>query len=174
MRRGEGPGPRGSGDWAGEPPTAAAPPLPPPFPAPPADADAVLVKYTYTGDTNLDGRITATDYFALDAGRALGLPGYQHGDFDYSGGVADIDDYLLIDASAMAQYLAAASSAPAPSSPASSSAPMALGGPEPSSKASTPPSPFAPASDLFDSDVEEADPEPRFDLGGAGPEVLNG
>ena len=60
------------------------------------DQNAILVKYTYTGDANLDGRIDAVDYFRLDQGFLTGARTYRDGDFDYSGRV-DANDYSLID-----------------------------------------------------------------------------
>ena len=75
----------------------------------PVDANAVLVKYTYAGDLNLDGRVSITDMFMMDRGRALGLTGYQHGDLDYSGGRADADDYTLLDRAFLGQGSALAS-----------------------------------------------------------------
>jgi hypothetical protein len=59
--------------------------------------DMVLVRFAPAGDSDLDGRITPRDYFAIDTGRAMSLGGYAHGDFDYSGGNGTADDYMLID-----------------------------------------------------------------------------
>lgn len=56
----------------------------------------VLVKYTYNGDADLNGKIDADDYFRIDSGFALKLTGYRDGDFDYNG-IVDADDYFLID-----------------------------------------------------------------------------
>ena len=61
------------------------------------DATSVLVKYTYTGDMNLDGTITGDDYFDIDSGFAAQTVGYASGDLDYNGRI-DADDYFLIDA----------------------------------------------------------------------------
>ena len=68
--------------------------------------DDVLVKYTYYGDTNLDGKVDGSDYSAIDAtflseGFVNGLPttpvsGWQNGDFNYDG-VVNGSDYTLID-----------------------------------------------------------------------------
>jgi hypothetical protein len=60
-------------------------------------ADSILVKYTYNGDANLSGAIDADDYAAIDNGFASNLTGYQNGDFDYSGGKPNSDDYFRID-----------------------------------------------------------------------------
>jgi len=61
----------------------------------------VLVKYTYFGDTNLDGVVNATDYIAIDNGfnsqsGSNPLTGWNNGDFNYDG-VINGDDYSLID-----------------------------------------------------------------------------
>jgi hypothetical protein len=73
------------------------------FDGQPVDTNSVLVKYTYTGDLNLDGRVSIADVFLMDRGRALGLSGYQHGDVDYSGGRATADDYALLDRAFLGQ-----------------------------------------------------------------------
>jgi hypothetical protein len=80
------------------------------------DVNSVLVKTTYNGDRNLDGKIDADDYAGIDVGYAQGLNGYYNGDFDYSGGKPDADDYFLIDRAHFgqgAQLAAAAVGAPA-------------------------------------------------------------
>ena len=69
--------------------------------------DVVLVKYTYNGDANLDGRIDADDYFRIDQGMLVGGAGYREGDFDYSGGV-DGDDFVMIDLAFLRQGAAMA------------------------------------------------------------------
>ena len=56
----------------------------------------VLVKYTYNGDANFDGRVTFDDYTKIDTGFNIGLSGWLNGDFNYSGTVT-FDDYVLID-----------------------------------------------------------------------------
>jgi hypothetical protein len=56
----------------------------------------VLVKYTYFGDANLDGVVSAADYQAIDNGFNLGLSGWDNGDFNYDG-MINGDDYALID-----------------------------------------------------------------------------
>lgn len=63
-----------------------------------ADATSVLVKYTYTGDANLDGRIDIDDYGVIDFYVNLGMTGVgqSNGDFNRDG-IIDIDDYGLID-----------------------------------------------------------------------------
>jgi hypothetical protein len=56
----------------------------------------VLVKYTYYGDANLDGKVDGTDYSLIDTGFNGKLTGWRNGDFNYDGGV-DGSDYSLID-----------------------------------------------------------------------------
>ncbi len=62
-----------------------------------ADGD-ILVKYTYYGDTNLDGAVDGSDYSKIDAGFTSGgtLTGWANGDFNYDGKI-DGSDYTLID-----------------------------------------------------------------------------
>jgi hypothetical protein len=59
------------------------------------DSD-VLVKYTYYGDTNLDGVVDGTDYGRIDNGYLMNLTGWYNGDFNYDG-VINGSDYTLID-----------------------------------------------------------------------------
>src|SRR5262249_2760731 len=56
----------------------------------------VLVKYTWTGDTNLDGRATFDDFNNFLAGFAgtVTPPRWFAGDFNFSGGVS-FDDFQL-------------------------------------------------------------------------------
>jgi hypothetical protein len=60
-----------------------------------ADTD-VLVKYTYNGDTDLNGIVDFDDYSRTDSGFNNHKTGWFNGDFDYNGSV-DFDDYSLID-----------------------------------------------------------------------------
>jgi hypothetical protein len=80
-------------------------------------ASDILVKYTYYGDANLDGRVDGSDYTKIDAGfNSHGaLTGWLNGDFNYDGKI-DGRDYTLIDnafntqgASIAAQIASAAS-----------------------------------------------------------------
>ncbi len=61
----------------------------------PGDSD-ILVKYTYFGDANLDGKVDGSDYSLIDNGYANHLTGWYNGDFNYDG-VIDGSDYALID-----------------------------------------------------------------------------
>jgi hypothetical protein len=68
----------------------------------------VLVKYTYVGDTNLDGTINGDDYFRIDQGfgsqhGASPLRGYANGDLNFDG-VINGDDYFLIDSNYSKQF----------------------------------------------------------------------
>ena len=65
-------------------------------------AGDVLVKYTYFGDANLDGKVDGSDYTLIDNGFASdkttpgSATGWYNGDFNYDG-VVDGSDYTLID-----------------------------------------------------------------------------
>jgi autotransporter-associated beta strand protein/T5SS/PEP-CTERM-associated repeat protein len=66
------------------------------FDTEPAAASDVLVKDTYYGDSNLDGKVDGSDYSRIDDGYLSQLTGWQNGDFNYDG-VIDGSDYTLID-----------------------------------------------------------------------------
>jgi hypothetical protein len=66
------------------------------------DATSVLLKYTYTGDTDLSGVIDFDDYARTDAGFLSGGDDWFNGDFDFNDTV-DFDDYALIDAAFLLQ-----------------------------------------------------------------------
>jgi len=55
-----------------------------------------LVKFTFNGDTDLNGAVNFDDYARTDGGFNNGRTGWFNGDFDYSG-VVNFDDYSLID-----------------------------------------------------------------------------
>jgi hypothetical protein len=60
--------------------------------------DDVLVKYTYTGDGNLDGAVTFDDYAAMDSaffGLIANL-GWATGDINFDGDIT-FDDYSIVD-----------------------------------------------------------------------------
>ena len=59
-------------------------------------ASDILVKYTYYGDANLDGKVDGSDYALIDNGYNKHLTGWYNGDFNYDG-VIDGSDYTLID-----------------------------------------------------------------------------
>jgi hypothetical protein len=56
----------------------------------------VLVRYTYYGDTNLNGQVDASDYTRVDNGFTQHLTGWYNGDFNYDG-VVNGSDYTLMD-----------------------------------------------------------------------------
>ncbi|MBC8108103.1 MAG: PEP-CTERM sorting domain-containing protein [Anaerolineae bacterium] len=56
----------------------------------------VVVKYTYNGDTDLNGIVDFDDYSRTDGGFNNNRTGWLNGDFDYNG-IVDFDDYSLID-----------------------------------------------------------------------------
>ena len=55
-----------------------------------------LVKYTYYGDTDFNGKVNFDDYVRTDNGFNNHLSGWLNGDFDLNGQV-NFDDYVLID-----------------------------------------------------------------------------
>jgi hypothetical protein len=63
----------------------------------PVDASAILLAYTRTGDTNLDGVVNDDDVTIVSATYAPGFPqpDWTLGDFDYNGFVDDDDITLL-------------------------------------------------------------------------------
>jgi autotransporter-associated beta strand protein len=56
----------------------------------------ILIKYTYYGDANLDGRVSSSDYSRIDNGYLSHLTGWYNGDFNYDN-VVNGSDYTLID-----------------------------------------------------------------------------
>jgi hypothetical protein len=67
-----------------------------------ADPDSILLRYTYAGDANLDGRINILDYTQIDQALAANLNGWINGDFNYDGKI-NIEDYVIIDSNLSAQ-----------------------------------------------------------------------
>jgi hypothetical protein len=63
--------------------------------APVATSD-LLIKHTYNGDTDFNGKVNFDDYVRIDNGFNNHLSGWVNGDFDYNG-VVNFDDYVLID-----------------------------------------------------------------------------
>jgi hypothetical protein len=62
----------------------------------PIDTTAVLIKYTWYGDTDFNGKVNFDDYVRTDSGFNNHRSGWLNGDFDGSGAV-NFDDYVLID-----------------------------------------------------------------------------
>jgi hypothetical protein len=62
----------------------------------PAVATDVLLKDTYYGDTNLDGKVDGSDYSRIDNASLSPATGWFNGDFNYDG-LIDGSDYTLID-----------------------------------------------------------------------------
>jgi hypothetical protein len=64
----------------------------------PVSVDDILVKFTYTGDGNLDGAVTFDDYAAMDAAFFGTIPnlGWATGDVNFDG-VINFDDYAVVD-----------------------------------------------------------------------------
>ena len=65
------------------------------FSGQPVTKTDVLVKFTYVGDANLDGRVTIADYLRADRGSARDLTGWVHGDFNRDGSIDGADFFLL-------------------------------------------------------------------------------
>jgi hypothetical protein len=59
-------------------------------------ASDILVRYTYYGDTNLDGKVDGSDYSRIDNGDLNHLTGWFNGDFNYDS-TLNGSDYTLID-----------------------------------------------------------------------------
>jgi len=55
-----------------------------------------LIKFTFNGDTDLNGVVNFDDYARTDSGFNNNRTGWFNGDFDYNG-VVNFDDYGLID-----------------------------------------------------------------------------
>jgi hypothetical protein len=68
------------------------------------DASSVIIKYTYSGDANLDGFISGDDYSAIDFNAGTSASGYANGDFNFDGIISG-DDYSTIDFNYAAQGL---------------------------------------------------------------------
>jgi hypothetical protein len=68
------------------------------------DSGNIVLKYTYNGDANLDGRINADDYFRIDSGflDQPQNPTYVQGDFNDDDTI-NADDYFLIDSAFLGQ-----------------------------------------------------------------------
>lgn len=66
------------------------------------DTNSILVKYTWNGDSDLNGVLDVDDYFQIDRGFFIQATTYRNGDFDLNGAV-DADDYFLIDTAFMNQ-----------------------------------------------------------------------
>jgi len=64
---------------------------------------AVLVKYTYYGDTDFNGKVNFDDYARIDAGFNAHATSWFTGDFDGNGKI-NFDDYALIDQAFNAQF----------------------------------------------------------------------
>ncbi len=78
------------------------------------DADTILIKFTYSGDADLNGAINSDDFALIYAGFASqpASPNWYTGDFDYSDAVGP-DDYFLID-KAFSGQASTLSQSPAP------------------------------------------------------------
>jgi hypothetical protein len=66
------------------------------FEGSPVLATDVLIKYTWYGDANLDGKVDGSDYSRIDSGFLAHATGWANGDFNYDNTVNG-SDYTLID-----------------------------------------------------------------------------
>jgi hypothetical protein len=89
-------------------------------------SESLVVKYTYYGDTDLNGVVNFDDYARIDGGFNNGRTGWLNGDFD-GNGVVNFDDYSLIDLSFNTQGGALLQAVPEPSAMAALGALAALG-----------------------------------------------
>ena len=55
------------------------------------DSDAILIRYTYSGDANLDGAVNATDFVLLAQNFNAANANWVNGDFNYDGVVNALD-----------------------------------------------------------------------------------
>ena len=76
-------------------------------------AGDVVVKYTYYGDADLNGKVDASDYSRIDSGYLTKATGWANGDFNYDG-VINGSDYTLIDNAFNTQGSAISSAVAAP------------------------------------------------------------
>lgn len=72
------------------------------FDGQPVNSSDVLIKYTYRGDTNLDGKLDGTDIANIVEGISTGASGWMNGDINYDG-VVDNTDWGLFQG-ALAAY----------------------------------------------------------------------
>jgi hypothetical protein len=94
----------------------------------------VLLKYTYFGDANLDGKVDGSDYSLIDNGYLNSLTGWFNGDFNYDG-VINGSDYTLIDNSFNQQGASLAASIASPDAVATAQIAGTSAVPEPASLA---------------------------------------
>lgn len=78
------------------------------------DSTSLLFRYTYYGDTDLSGSVTADDLARTDRGSAKSLTNWLWGDFDYTASVTSAD-YTLINKA----FAAHGALIPEPTAPAS-------------------------------------------------------
>ena len=77
------------------------------FQGQPAATSSILIKYTYNGDADFNGKLDSGDYHQIDTGyQSQGSAGFVddwfNGDFDYNG-VINSQDYNLIDSAYQTQ-----------------------------------------------------------------------
>jgi hypothetical protein len=58
-----------------------------------SDGNEILVKFTYYGDSDLDGRVAGSDFNQFAAGKSGDGTGWAFGDYDYTGSIPTGDDF---------------------------------------------------------------------------------
>ncbi len=103
-------------------------------------ANDILLKYTYYGDTNLDGKVDGSDYsridsaFIADKTNPTAQTGWYNGDFNYDG-VINGSDYTLIDNAFNTQGASVAATLASPTAVATDQIAATAAVPEPASLA---------------------------------------
>ena len=101
-------------------------------------ASDILAKFTYYGDTNLDGKVDGSDYSRIDAAyqadksNSTAATGWFNGDFNYDG-LVNGSDYTLIDNAFNSQGAILSTQVADPTSQIAASAATASAVPEPAS-----------------------------------------
>src|SRR5205814_9615828 len=100
----------------------------------PVNASSIIIRYTYSGDANLDGSVDTVDFNLLAQSFSQSGKVWSNGDFNYDGAVDTVDFTLL--ASNFSQTLPAPiAGAASPGSPGNPGSIGAIGSlvPEPTS-----------------------------------------
>jgi hypothetical protein len=97
-------------------------------------ASDILIKFTYYGDANLDGKVDGSDYVRIDSGYLTHATGWYNGDFNYDG-VVNGSDFTLIDNAFNSQGASLAASISSPTAEATAEIAGSTPVPEPASVA---------------------------------------
>ncbi|HEX2972980.1 MAG TPA: dockerin type I domain-containing protein, partial [Tepidisphaeraceae bacterium] len=68
----------------------------------PLQLNDTLIRCSWAGDVNLDGKVDLADYFHIDAGFITQKSGYANGDLNYDGKI-NLADYFLVDSAFISQ-----------------------------------------------------------------------